>query len=288
MQPLTEHDLSQVDGRTGFTVLEEATRIGPRNPRFTELRRWVKRGEAGSTTFVLEGERNLAEALDAGLQLLTVVVPESAVSDFAASPLRQRLPASVEIFLLRDDVFARLAPSVTPQPPLTFAKSPIAQLPGELSANDFVLVLFEIADPGNLGTLIRVADAMGAVCVVVVGGADPWRPKSVRSSAGSVLRVPLVCETVLSKVLCDLRTAGAKIVGTDVRQGLAHDSGVLKKPLALVLGSESQGLDHAIDAIDPLVDAWVRIKMVGDADSLNVAMAGTLLAYEASKSVSSG
>ena len=240
----------------------------------------VERPAANPTETVLEGERTITEALDAGLRPTTVVVPERGIGSFNGSPLRSRLEVSVEVLLVRDGVFERLAPSVTPQPMLAVIERPVALLPRDFGVNDFALVLVGVADPGNVGTLIRVADATGAACVAVAGGADPWRPKAVRSSAGSVLRVPVVTGDDVHQTLRSLRAAGAKIVATDVREGVPHDSGVLEGPLAIVLGSESHGLDRSVDS---LVDVRVRIEMPGNAESLNVAMAGTLLAFEAAK-----
>lgn len=253
---------------------------GPNNRRVVELRRLVDRPAANPTEALLEGERTVAEALDAGLRPTTVVVPESGIGDFDGSLVSSRLDESVEVLVVRDQVFARLAPSVTPQPMLAVIRRPAAQLPAAFGKRDFALVLVGVSDPGNVGTLIRVADATGAACVVVVGGADPWRPKAVRSSAGSVLRVPVVTGDDAQQMLQSLRAVGARIVATDVRAGVRHDSGVLEGPSAIVLGSESHGLDRSIDA---LVDARVRIDMPGNAESLNVAMAGTLLAFEAAK-----
>ncbi|MCQ3806222.1 MAG: RNA methyltransferase [Acidimicrobiaceae bacterium] len=253
---------------------------GPSNRRVVELRRLIERPGARPTETVLEGDRTVGEALDAGLRPTTVVVPERGIGDFDRSSLRSRLDGSVEVLVVRDKVFQRLAPSVTPQPVLAVIERPAAQVPTSFGVDDFALVLVGVADPGNVGTLIRVADAAGAVCVAVAGGADPWRPKAVRASAGSVLRVPVVSGDDVHEMLRRFRGAGAKIVATDVREGLRHDSGVLTGPLAIVLGAESGGLDRSIDS---LVDVRVRIDMPGNAESLNVAMAGTLLAFEASK-----
>lgn len=258
---------------------------GPNSRRVVELRRLIDRIGANSAEIVLEGERTVGEALDEGLRLITVIVPESAGDSPTVSSLWARLDDTVEVLVVRDRVFERLAPSVTPQPMLAVATRPQALIPSTFDVNDFALVLIGVADPGNVGTLIRVADATGAALVVVAGGADPWRPKAVRSSAGSVLRVPVVSGVDANETLRQLRAAGAKIVATDVAEGMPHDRGVLDGPLAIVLGSESHGLDRSID---PLVDDWVRIDMPGNAESLNVAMAGTLMAYEASRSASSG
>ena len=248
--------------------------LGARNRRITELRRLIGRRGSRSPQIVLEGPRTVAEALDAGHVPTTVIVPESGRDQ----PLLDDLPAAAEVLVMRDRAFGRLAPSVTPQPMLAIVPRPVAALPASFAADDIALVLVDVADPGNVGTLIRVADAVGAMGVVSVGGADPWGPKAVRSSAGSVLRVPVVVADSPADVSAAVRAAGARMIGTDVREGEPHDGGVLEAPVAIVLGSEPHGLDRSID---DLIDAWVRIDMPGNTESLNVAMAGTLLAFEA-------
>lgn len=248
--------------------------LGAQNPRIVELRRLIGRRSSRSADIVLEGPRTVAEALEAGHVPTTVVVPESG----ADHDLLDALPATVEVVVTRDKAFDRLAPSVSPQPMLALVPRPNVDLPSSFGAKDVALVLSEVSDPGNVGTLIRVADAVRAAGVVCVGGADPWGPKVIRSSAGSVLRVPVVQLDSLEEASERLRGAGARMIGTDVREGEPHDGGVLGGAVAIVLGSEPHGLDRSIA---PLIDAWVRIDMPGNTESLNVAMAGTLLAFEA-------
>ena len=146
-----------------------------------------------------------------------------------------------------------------------------------------MLVLVGVSDPGNTGTIIRAAEACAARCVVVVGGADPWAPKAVRASAGSVLRVPVVPAADAGAALEALRAAGAVDRG---RRFLARASRTNPEcsprgagPVALAFGSESRGLHQPIpprtsgpSGADP--DGGRRI------ESLNVAMAATLLAFE--------
>jgi TrmH family RNA methyltransferase len=258
--------------------------LGPKNPRVVELRRLIGRRSSRSVEIVLEGPRTIAEAIDTGLAPSIIVVPEGAADDPSVYAVLDRVADSAEVLVLRDKAFVALAPSVTPQPMLAVVDRPTTTMPDRLGAGDIVLVLIEIGDPGNVGTLVRVADAVAATCVVVVGGADPWGPKAVRASAGSMVRVPVFTEIDAATALGSLRVAGARIVGTDVREGEPHDSGVLGAPVAIVLGSEPHGLDRSIA---PLVDAWTRIEMPGPTESLNVAMAGTLLAYEARSSAAS-
>ncbi len=227
---------------------------------------------------VLEGCRTVGEAVDAGHQPVTVLVPASSVQADDVTTVLDRLDLAVEILVVRDHVFETLAPSVSPQPMLAIVRRPVGELPSPAPADGVVLVLVDVGDPGNVGTLIRTADAVAADAVVVVGGADPWGAKAVRASAGSVLRVPVVSGIEVDDALQKLRGEGYRIVGTDVDDGEPHVGGVLTAPVAIVLGSEPHGLDRSIE---PLVDAWTRIDMPGRTESLNVAMAGTLLLFEA-------
>jgi len=250
--------------------------LGPKHPRIAELRRLFGRRSSRSAEIILEGPRTVGEALDAGHMPTTVIVPETAADFPDIRVLNYRLDDEVEYLVVRDHVFEKLAPSVTPQPMLAVVPRPQTELPTAASDDDVFLVLIDVSDPGNVGTLIRAADAVAARAVVVAGGADPWGAKAVRASAGSVLRVPVISGIDPADAIDALRAIGVGIVGSNVREGEPHDSGVLARPCAVVLGSEPHGLDDAIE-----VDAWCRIDMPGRTESLNVAMAGTLLLYEA-------
>ncbi len=229
---------------------------------------------------VLEGRRTLSEALAAGIEPSVVVAAQSALDSAPVRDVLARLAPRVDVLVLTDRALRSVASSVSPQPLLALVDKPAAAVPGSMAPDDLVLVLAGVADPGNAGTIIRTAEACAACCVVVVGGADPWAPKAVRASAGSVLRVPVAPAADAGAALRTLRAAGAVIVAADASEGERHDSGVLAAgsgPVALVLGSESRGLEPVVRE---LADRRVRIPMAGSAESLNVAMAATLLAFE--------
>lgn len=256
--------------------------LGPKHHRIIELRRLIGRRSSRSAEVLLEGPRTVGEAVDAGVLPVTVIIPESAADAPEVAAVSARLDDRVEVLIVRDHVFAKLAPSVTPQPMLALVPRPEIDLPAQARPGEVVLVLIGVSDPGNVGTLIRAADAVAATAVVVAGGADPWGSKAVRASAGSVLRVPVVSAIEPDAAVQMLSDRGFRVVGTTVAEGEPHDGGVLASPVAIVLGSEAHGLDPSIE---PLVDAWATIKMPGRAESLNVAMAGTLLLYEARRTV---
>ena len=254
--------------------------LGPRNRRVAELRRLVRRRAPSDDTVVLEGKRTLSDALDAGIEPSIVVIAEPAVDAPPVRDMLERLDADVEVLVLTDRAFESVAPAASPQPVLALVNRPRVAMPASLAQDDLVLVLVGVSDPGNAGTIIRTAEACAARCVVVADGADPWAAKAVRASAGSMLRVPVVLAPDAGAALKALRVAGAVIVAADVSEGERHDSGVLAAgsgPVALVLGSESRGLEPVILE---LADRRARIPMAGDTESLNVAMAATVLAFE--------
>jgi TrmH family RNA methyltransferase len=151
--------------------------------------------------------------------------------------------------------------------------------PDELrfSGNDLVLVLDRLQDPGNLGTLIRTADAVGAAGVVLLEPcADPFDPKVVRGSMGSIFHVPLLRASDVAATLAALHGRGLRIAGADAHRGVDWGDGLWSGPVALVLGNEARGLSP--DVI-PHVDAWARLPIPGQAESLNVAVAGGVLMY---------
>lgn len=166
------------------------------------------------------------------------------------------------------NVIERVASTVTPRPLIAVVEQRSAEMP---AGADFVIVADRVADPGNLGTLMRTAEACGAHAVVVTPDTvDPYSPKVVRASAGSLFRIPVVAAT-----LADVRQRGLATVGTSSHHGDVYTEVDLRAPVALVLGNEAHGL-----AADAEVDTWVTIPLAGEAESLNVAMAGTVLAFE--------
>ena len=144
-----------------------------------------------------------------------------------------------------------------------------------------VLVLSQIRDPGNAGTLIRSAAASGCGGTVFSSGSvDPFAPKTLRAAAGSVFRAPLVTKLDLGDAVSHLRTAGFALVGADARSERSLYELDLERPTAIVLGNESWGLSE-VDAQE--LDAVAGIPMPGPVESLNVGVAGSLFLFEAAR-----
>jgi TrmH family RNA methyltransferase len=150
------------------------------------------------------------------------------------------------------------------------------------SESDWLLVLHEVSDPGNLGTLIRSAEAAGATGVVLVGSTvDPWSPKTVRASAGAIFHVPVWQVDSLET----LSAVGVRLLGTTSHDslGVSHPESIYDADVSgligIVLGNEAHGLPA-----DIAVDSWITIEHAGRSESLNVAMAGTVLAMHVARS----
>lgn len=144
--------------------------------------------------------------------------------------------------------------------------------PDLLATADFVVVAAGVGEPGNLGTLIRSSEAAGADAVVVTPGTvDATNPKVVRASAGALFHVPVVGASLL-----DVAAAGLRLIGTSSHHGIAHTTFDWAGRIAIVAGNEAAGLVPGTP-----IEHWVRIEHRGRAESLNVAMATTVLCFEA-------
>lgn len=253
--------------------------LGPRNPAVQHLRRLSgrRRARLDEGAFVVDGPTLVGDALDAGIELTAVYVD---VAHDLDPELAARIDASgVHVFELAVGVLASAAATVTPNGVAAIARRP-TRLLDQLTAPTvgMVVVLVGVSDPGNAGTLVRSAAAAGARAVVFCGGGvDPYSPKTVRSSAGAVFRLPVVEHDDASEVLDRFGAAGFTRLGTVARGGEDHDVVNLCGATALVLGNEAHGLP---DALGGQLDSMVTIAMTDATESLNVAMAGTIVVFE--------
>jgi TrmH family RNA methyltransferase len=156
----------------------------------------------------------------------------------------------------------------------TFSSSPLAS-----DSASLLLILDKLQDPGNLGTLIRTADAVGAQAVILLEPCvDPFDPKTVRGTMGSLFTIPFVRTKDAPEILSRLAEKGFRLVGADGRQGEPPwQSDLLAGPVALILGNEARGLSPEIR---PHLHDYVRLPLRGRAESLNVSVAGGTLMYE--------
>jgi RNA methyltransferase, TrmH family len=230
-----------------------------------ELRRLVGRrsSRVQAQRFVIEGPVFVADAIQCGLDIGPVFVERSMVD---------RVPPNVDVAMCDDGALAKVLDAVSPQPMATTAPLLLAPLDRLVGAT-FVLLCDQVADPGNLGTIIRAAEAAGADAVVVTPGTvDVHSPKVVRSTAGALFRVPMV-----EASLAEVKAAGLRLVATSSHAAVAYDQVDLTRSIAIVVGNEAHGLSD--DAIH-LCDELMAIPHAGRSESLNVAMAASVVAFE--------
>jgi TrmH family RNA methyltransferase len=217
-------------------------------------------------------------ALDRDAALEAVFLGPGAARAFA--PLVARIVAAgLPIAVLKDGVLEKLGSTVTPQPVLATAPKP--EQHGHLEGDGLVLVGIELADPGNVGTVLRSAEASGAAGIVLsAGSVDAYNPKVVRASAGAIFGVPVIEGWSAVEALDVLGQQGRQRLAADARGGTPYDAVEFTAPTAVVLGSEAHGIPTVLDAH---LDGRVTIPMQGPTESLNVATAATVLCFESAR-----
>ncbi len=235
-----------------------------------------RRARDNERVFVCEGPRVIAAALDHGVELLECYVGVDATPEMLA--VAERVAATgVRMRGLDTYAGARVGDTVNPQP--VFALAAMHRVGSEgLAGTDLALVATQLGDPGNAGTLIRSAAAAGAQAIVLGrGSVDAYNPKVVRASAGACFAVRIVEGRAAVEILEALGAQGVACLGATASGGLAPERFDLRAPTAFVVGNETQGLDATL----PLAGLVTLPMQAGE--SLNVAMAGTALLFEAAR-----
>jgi len=227
--------------------------------------------------FVAEGAKVVEAALDADVAIEAIYCDTGSSGLTTLEPLIERARSrGVRIYGLEPGVIERVSDTVTPQPILAVVD--FIDRPIETIAKGVVLVLVDVRDPGNIGSILRSADAAGIDAVVLADGCgDLYNPKTVRASAGSLFHLPTVRGGDPAEVLGNLEAAGFVTCATLAREAEDYAVAELTPPLALVFGNEAKGLDPEI--ADRCARA-VTVPIAGGAESLNVAMAATVIAFE--------
>jgi TrmH family RNA methyltransferase len=196
---------------------------------------------------------------------------------------RRAEAAGVRVFPLAAGVLERVADTVTPQPVLAVLpmldEPPAGTAPWSAAEGALIVVLVDVRDPGNAGTVLRAADASGSTLVVFSGDSvDPYNPKTVRSSAGSLVHVPLAVRPDPRALATELESTGFRTLATVVREGEDYAGLDWSAPTAVFLGNESSGLDPDLSAA---LSGTLAIPMAGRAESLNVGVACAVVCFEA-------
>lgn len=250
------------------------------NPTIKAIRKLAERKERQQTgTFFMEGLRIVGEAMQRGWELQHLIVaPELLVSLFGRQLVEQAVESGISILEVSTEVFQSLSVKEGPQGIAGVGRQRWTRLEDvSLSSGGTWIALDSVADPGNLGTILRTSDAAGCKGVILLDqSTDPYDPAAIRGSMGAVFSQPLV-KTTLAEFARWKRENQVSVIGTSDKARQDYHSYRYPPALVVLMGSERLGLqEHHI----ALCDEMVSIPMQGTSDSLNLAVATALVVYE--------
>ena len=270
-EPLPQRRLRRIEGR--------------HNSLLKELRQAFARAELTKDgDCAIEGVRIVEEAVRSGLRFRAVLFRESAQNH--ADRLLPQIGSHVETLLLPNKLFDGAVPSETPQGVAALVRLKEFSLEDLLERAPVgpILVVAGLQDPGNLGTILRSAEAFGSAGVILgENTVSPYNAKLIRASAGSVFRLPVVVAKEaggLDSILAKLRTQGLAMMATSSHKGTPIDDAKLTAPMAILIGSEGSGLPRSLMA---RVDETVAIPHSAHVESLNAGVAASIVLYEAAR-----
>lgn len=258
---------------------------GRHNALGKEVRQAFARAERTSDgCCAIDGVRIVEEAIRSGLKFRAVFFRESAEN--LAERLLPQIGANVETLLLPDKLFDGIVPSETPQGVAALVRIKEFTVEDVIERLQLgpVIVVVGLQDPGNLGTILRSAEAFGSAGVVLgEGTVSPFNSKVIRASAGSIFRLPLVLAKTsggVEEVSSKLRKASVRLIATSSHKGTPIDQAQLTGSCAVFIGSEGSGLPRGLMA---QVDELVAIPHSPNVESLNAGVAGSVVLYEAAR-----
>jgi len=239
----------------------------------------AKKGRDELKLFIVEGEKPVME-IPADWKISAYVVSEAYAKEKEKVQELIRAP----LMVLKEGRFASISDMVTPQGILAVVEKREYKLDHLLEKNPFILIGEQLADPGNIGTLIRTAAAAGASGVILsYGSGELHNPKTIRASSGACLRLPIIEGVHLHEIIPLLKSKGVTILATHLHRGkfpYELDLGspdITKKGLALLIGNEARGIT---DGTEALADQNIKLPMAPGVDSLNASVAGGIFLYE--------
>jgi TrmH family RNA methyltransferase len=251
----------------------------PHNPlimTYNKLRE-NRRYRQKSGKIALEGPNLIREAMKAGLTAETIFFTNQYYETDGKGWI-SGIPASVKRYTLSESLFKRIADTDTPQPVAAifcfdYLQQHLLDQPPLIA-----LILDRIQDPGNLGTIIRTAVAAGVDTIYYASGcADPYSPKVLRSSAGTVFSIRVEYVDCLGVFVQDLKKSGVQLIASSSHSTISYRSVQYKRPLALLVGNEASGLSNEMLQA---ADLTVSITLKGEVESLNASVAAAVLLFE--------
>ena len=238
-----------------------------KNPRITAWRSLKeKKGREEQNAFLVEGVRMVREALSSSFPVLAVLLREGFQPDFP-------LPDSAAVFLLPENVFQSVCDTKTPQ-----GIAAVLERKTKEAAGSHLLALDCVQDPGNVGTMIRTADAAGFDGVLLSAEcADLFSPKVLRSTMGSIFRLGFSFPASLPEALNQYKKAGYSVISSQLDGDPFFERKKIADSLILIIGNEGNGIS---DSVKLCATHHLRLPMRGGAESLNAAVAAGIMMYD--------
>lgn len=270
------------------------------NKRIKYIRSLLEKGgiRKKNHSFVVEGIKLVDEALEYG-NVLDIIVSESLYEDIVSGDLTRnallsdngkhiikQVKQGTSLTVVSDAVFKSVSETITPQGILAEVEMPkhrlleenFLEIAYEKTGKIKLLILEDTADPGNLGTIMRTAEAAGVTGVIMgKGTVDIFNPKVVRSTMGSIFRLPFAYVDDLKAVILRLKRDGISFYATHLKGKESYRDIAYSDKAGILIGNEARGLS---DEIANLADTYVIIPMQGKVESLNAAVAAALMMYE--------
>lgn len=258
----------------------------PRSPRVRAVAKLAKKDARSETgLFLLEGPQALAEALTYRSELVVELYATPTALERYTDLGQAAVDAGVEVEFVTEQVLESMADTVTPQGVIAVCHQFPTSVKDILRAGEhapkLVVILEDVRDPGNAGTIIRAADAAGADGVILTGrSVDLYNPKVVRASTGSIFHIPIAVGVELPAVIERARGCGLRVIAADIKGDdllAARAAGELAAPTAWVFGNEARGLQ---DEQLAMADGALVVPIYGKAESMNLATAASVCLYE--------
>jgi TrmH family RNA methyltransferase len=229
----------------------------------------TKKGRGRFGEFIIEGIKNIS-SVPVGFEISIIAMSETFYKNYGEANFKN-------FIIVKDSLFDSLSDTVTPQGILAVVKKKVYTYEDFNGANPFIIVVHDLRDPGNIGAIIRTADAVNATAVVITGdSADIYNPKVVRATAGSILNVPIIHDDIES-ALNFFKRMKISVLATHVYAEESLYSVDLTRPMSFIIGNEGQGLP---ESVVQKADLKIKIPMPGKAESLNASVAGAVVMYE--------
>jgi TrmH family RNA methyltransferase len=239
----------------------------------------LKKSRDDRNQFFIEGTRIFEEALASNCRVSSVFFSETfSESDYAKGLQKEPRLKNVPIHIVADKIFDEISDTENPQGILCVIDKIIWNDKEILQGSEFFILLESIQDPGNMGTIIRTADAAGADAIILSKKCvDIYNPKVLRATMGSVFHIPILLDVDTTQTINVLKDAGVKVFASHLEAKKEYFEVNLTGKIAVIIGNEANGISEEVAV---LADELIKIPMPGDAESLNASVAAAIIAFE--------